>query len=79
MTFYTTFTTKGGTKAAYIYNSKKQLIAADRSNVCQNYTGNKGFALGESVNRMYELEIGGWSSILCPDCLERIRNLIESI
>ncbi len=33
MTFYTTFTTTDGAKAAYIYKSKKQLVAADRSNV----------------------------------------------
>lgn len=31
MTFYTTFTTPDGIKAAYIYNTKRQLIAADQS------------------------------------------------
>lgn len=31
MTFYTTFTTADGIKAAYIYQTKKQLIAADQS------------------------------------------------
>lgn len=31
MTFYTTFTTADGIKAAYIYQTKRQLIAADQS------------------------------------------------
>ncbi len=31
MTFYTTFITGSGIKAAYIYQTKRQLIAADRS------------------------------------------------
>lgn len=31
MTFYTTFTTPDGIKAAYIYQTKRQLIAADQS------------------------------------------------
>jgi len=31
MTFYTTFTTADGIKASYIYQTKRQLIAADQS------------------------------------------------
>lgn len=31
MTFYTTFTTPDGIKAAYIYQTKRQLIAADQN------------------------------------------------
>ena len=31
MTFYTTFTTADGIKAAYIYQTKRQLIAADQN------------------------------------------------
>lgn len=33
MTFYTTFTTPDGIKAAYIYQTKRQLIAADQSEI----------------------------------------------
>lgn len=39
MTFYTTFTTMEGIRAAYIYTSKKQLVAADRSGFFKHVSG----------------------------------------
>ncbi len=57
MTFYTTFTTVDGTKAAYIYQSKKQLIAADCSKafkVMQDVSHNKADAGVKAVKEYLE-------------------------
>lgn len=46
---------------------------------CGNYIGNRSWSIGKKVDKMYELRIGGMCSTLCPDCLSRIKTLIESV
>ncbi len=57
MTFYTTFTTGAGIKAAYIYQTKRQLIAANRIGAfksMQDITHNKANAGIKAVKEHLE-------------------------
>ena len=75
MTFYTTFTTADGIKAAYIYQTKRQLIAADQiGRGLKNTFGNMELArkqIAEEIDKIciiakWDIAIakynGGWKN-----------------